>query len=1073
MLHIREESINLTARPGENIRGDVHLEAGGEGAVRGEVYSDHVRILVERERFSGHRIRLRFAVDISGLSEGDRVAGHFCLATTEGEYQIPVLIRITGDGTDDGAVVSDPEAFVYLCRRDEAKALRAFRNPSFPEIFSGTGKEGACTALWQALRDGREDRYTLEDFCLSAGLKEAVVLSLAGTEKTFYGLRQTEQETIYLRRNTWGAVRVAVRAEGEWLELDRSEYTDEDFVGSECAIRYRVRRRGVGRGLRRGRIILSSGGRELVYSVSASILGEEELRAWSGRWKNKIAALRRYLAGCAAHPEETWELPEGVPAAVMDYMTEIQTRPELQRSASRRLARGEALFERGCRSPWLYLCAWRDIRLKEEALTSLSPFYIQVLWFGTRNGQMTETLSLRAAYLSENEKSWSGVLFRILTEAYERWPSDGILEALVRLILKGKASSDRFFPWFAKAVDRGIRVLRLYEYYLETMPDEMEGILPLSVRKYFLMNHTLPRENAAKLYGSIIRNRQKDPDTFEAYRNEMERFAYEELASGGTGRHDSLLYEAFIRSVPEGEADILADMLSTWEVSTGRDDLTAAIVRHNELSEEMRFPMKKGRAYVRKYAEDAQLVFLTSSGRRTSLGGGWRMMPMLSAPALLGECERAGAGGPGILIRKTGRGEASLRDWILVEGSPRYSEEWRAKARKEILREACAAPEKAPFSASMTREELSLYGKAGKNEFFLVLLKRKLYGRAWEVMRMEGPEGLDPEGTVFLLNRAIRTVEGAKREELIQLGAALFRAGTTDEWILRYLVQYARGSMEEMTAIRDAASERSLDTEPLDERILSRALFTGQRCPKGGEIMRALREAGGGTKLCLRYLELESCAAFDRDEPYDAYTAEEAAEYLAGGGRSYVIRLAFLKYLSEEEVLSAREENLADQILSDMAGRGLMFSFFQKLPRQLLALHHLEDKVFIEYRGETDEKVTLRYALVSDGQDAGERDFQQEEMPLLFRNVYSRVFTLFYGEALTYEIRTGSDGDAGAPVRRTVMSPFADLSGQSAYQRINRILFETEKGRREEAAALFRDLRVVQETARRLFVLEE
>ena len=1071
MLRIREESINLTARPGENVRGDVHLEADGEKAVRGEIYSDHVRILVERERFSGQRIRLRFGVDVSGLMEGDRISGHLCLATTEGEFQIPIQIRITEGGQEEEIPVRTPEEFAVLARRDQGRALRVFRSGSFLRILKGTEKEASLTALRKALIDGQEDRYTLEDFLVSAGLKEAVVLSLDGTEKSFYSLRQTEQETILLRRNTWGSFSVSARAEGEWLELDRNEYTDEDFVGSECVIRYRVRKSRVGSTARHGRIVLAYAGRELEYRVTASILGEDELRERSAVRRRAIASIRRAVAGRLSGDGND-RIPAEIPAAVREYLQAVRTRPELVRSASRRLAKGEALFQSGCTSPYLYAEAWRDLEKKEECLTSLSPFFIQVLWFGTRVGRMTETLALRAAYLSGNEKSWSGVLYRILAAAYEKWPSDGILEAVVRLILKGSASSEQYFPWFAKAVDRQIRILRLYEYYIETMPDEMDQILPLSVRKYFLMNHTLPGEMTARLYGCVIRNRQKDPDTFEAYRSEMERFALTELRHGGTGRNDSLLYENFIHSVPEGDADILADMLCTWEVNTGRPDLTAAIVSHNELAEGMRFPMKRGSALIRRYTEDAQIVFLTADGRRVSLGGSFRMIPMIRGSALLESCGKAGAGGPGILLRKTRRNEASLQEWLLVEGSPRYSGEWRARAREEILRESVKAPEKAPFSASTTREDLALYAKAGRKELFEILLRRKLYGRAWEVMRMGGPEGLDPKGSLFLLNRAIRMVEGARREDLVQISSALFRIGITDEWVLRYLVQYTRGSMEEMTAIRDAAAACSLDTEPLEERILSRAIFTGQVCPKGGEILKNFSESGGRARLVSRYLELESSVSFDRDAPYDACTAEVAADYLAQGGRVPVIRLAYLRYLAGQETLTAREENLADRILAEMTARGYMFSWYQKLPRSLLVLHHLEDKVIIEYRGDPEAKVTLRYALAGEEQDIPEERYSQEEMPLLFRNVFSRVFTLFYGEMLTYEIQAVSGEKTDYLPKRTVMTPFADLNGQSAYQRINRILYEAGAGNAEEAAALFRDLRIAQDTVRRLFVLE-
>ena len=89
------------------------------------------------------------------------------------------------------------------------------------------------------------------------------------------------------------------------------------------------------------------------------------------------------------------------------------------------------MYEAGVRSPLLYAEILRDLRQDDSLVTQLSDCTVQTLLFAVRQDLLTEALALRAAYLSANEKYFSPPLLRILTEAYEKWPLDGILEAIV------------------------------------------------------------------------------------------------------------------------------------------------------------------------------------------------------------------------------------------------------------------------------------------------------------------------------------------------------------------------------------------------------------------------------------------------------------------------------------------------------------------------------------------------------------------------------------------------------------------------------------------------------------------
>ena len=51
MVKITESEIRLETEPGRSIRSALHLEAEDADRVRGELYSDHARIIPELEQF--------------------------------------------------------------------------------------------------------------------------------------------------------------------------------------------------------------------------------------------------------------------------------------------------------------------------------------------------------------------------------------------------------------------------------------------------------------------------------------------------------------------------------------------------------------------------------------------------------------------------------------------------------------------------------------------------------------------------------------------------------------------------------------------------------------------------------------------------------------------------------------------------------------------------------------------------------------------------------------------------------------------------------------------------------------
>ena len=207
----------------------------------------------------------------------------------------------------------------------------------------------------------------------------------------------------------------------------------------------------------------------------------------------------------------------------------------------------EEQFERGCRSPLLYLEAWQCVCEDMSVLHRLSGFWVQVFLYAGRAGLLTEELVMRFAYLSGYEKNFNPSLYRSLAMGYEAFPSDDVLEAVCKYIMKGNPRKPEYFRWFSLAVEQGLRLTRLYEYYIETMDISYQRELPKALLMYFNYNdNTLGDTRKAYLYASVIGHKEKEPKTYENYLENIRDFTRRKLLREKSTK--TMRY--FIRNLP-------------------------------------------------------------------------------------------------------------------------------------------------------------------------------------------------------------------------------------------------------------------------------------------------------------------------------------------------------------------------------------------------------------------------------------------------------------------------------------------------------------------------------------------
>ena len=85
---------------------------------------------------------------------------------------------------------------------------------------------------------------------------------------------------------------------------------------------------------------------------------------------------------------------------------------------------------------------------------------------------------MRLAYLSGYEKDYNESIYQALAKGYEQYSSEDTLEAICKYVMKGNPRKTEYFRWFSLAVENGLRLTRLYEYYVETMDTSRRMEIP-------------------------------------------------------------------------------------------------------------------------------------------------------------------------------------------------------------------------------------------------------------------------------------------------------------------------------------------------------------------------------------------------------------------------------------------------------------------------------------------------------------------------------------------------------------------------------------------------------------------
>lgn len=747
-------------------------------------------------------------------------------------------------------------------------------------------------------------------------------------------------------------------------------------------------------------------------------------------------------------------------------------------------ARYEAVAEQfryGCRSRIMYLEAYQVLKKNPFLMRHLGQYELRLLNFAAKEEVLTAEVIRQTSGLAAHYEGFDQKLYEILAAGYRLYPSSDLVKSICVLLMRGGKKDARYFPWYEKGVESGLRVTGLYEYYMETMENLDMQRMPQVIRMYFAYDTSLDYRRRAAIYRRIIENREEDPQTYRNYRADIEKFALDQLGSGRISEDLAVIYRAFLRRsmITRSMAERLARILCTQEICCDIPEACRIVVHSGYLKEEQNVLLRDKKALVPVYDPGSILMTENADGSRHLAEAVCTLRPVLRDSDMFSWCAELAADFPGLVLnicigclQENLVNRQTVSYYRAACAMPELSDPFRKRLQKEILQYYVSHLRDESLQEFLESIDYMEYVKVDKASLITLLAEEGKCTEAFTLLDACGAEGIELLKLVRICSRMVLELEFGENTMLTALCHCCFECGKYDDKLLRYLLLYYEGPVRKMEQIWRAAMQFDLDTMVLEEKIIMMMLFTRSGTQGSEPVFEAYLERMGRKKLCRAYVNLKCYEYFVKGLPVADSVfqfVEREYQYLTRKGRiedqEEVCRLALLQYYAKAVELKPEQRERASRMLEEFSAKGMRFDFWQRFDAELLQPYQMEGRVFVEYACNPKSRVGLSCRIK--GRDDS---FTKEDVKNYFEGIFVREFTLFSGEVLECYLEEELDGQVIKTDKRVLRAAPSKMDGSTRYAMLDRI----SRAQAEESPELAGELEsylTTERLAREIFTL--
>ncbi len=732
---------------------------------------------------------------------------------------------------------------------------------------------------------------------------------------------------------------------------------------------------------------------------------------------------------------------------------------------SLKLTRIKEQYAGKMRSPLMYYEALNVFNDYPEYLRILNDFELQVLAFGAKHNAISLRFAKQVAQLSMAEKKFNKKLFKVMENIYSIYEENFILESIIQMLIRGNVNDNRYFEWYRLAVEKGIKVTGLYEYFLQTLPEDYDELIPQVILLYFtysdmnehsefIAGRNISSRRLALLYKNVIENKEQIQNIYAVYEKQMELFAIDGVLNGKIDENYSVIYNEFLKpSIINAEiAQNIPDIINTYMVSCDNPYIKEVMVYHKELKEGIVVPVIGKKAYITIYTEDAVVVYVDLFGNRYVGEEYGRVEKLLKMDNLMQLCYDMSVKSQGVLLYfcdkylSYGTGNDNLVNILKsVSKLDGIKERYAALVEKEMVDYYALNYDGDVVDTYLEGVDITNLSKSSQIKIIELAIVRGMYDKAFNMMKVFGYESIEPARVMKCCSKLIAN-EALPDESLTRMVVFAYKKGKYNENTLRYICEHYNATTKEMIEVWKTCNNFDCASRELDERVIAQILFTGECGSFIGKVFDEYCKKGATFKIKKAVMVKKAYDYFVKEMVIDENifvhirkAIEDNSDFID------ICKLAYLKHCSEKLLLNVNDSQMCREIIQNMCAKGKRFNFFRRFSKYFELPEDMLDKFIVEYRTASKTRVFMHY-IVEKG-DHDEKSYTVKEMNEVCQGVYTFEHIMFYGESFKcYISEEGYEGKIVSESKNIFVGEEESIKDDTNYGMLNSMMICREMG---------------------------
>lgn len=735
-------------------------------------------------------------------------------------------------------------------------------------------------------------------------------------------------------------------------------------------------------------------------------------------------------------------------------------------------------FNKGCTSPVMYYEAVMVLNAEPALLRIINSFEIQILNFGAKRGIINDKLVRQIMLLLAKDNNCSPIMLRTLMKIYENNNSDEVLEGICRMLINGNKRDSRYFKWFDRGVQAGVKLAELMESYVYGVANQGYIKLRQPVYMYFGYSTESLGDYQAYLFANVIKNKGSIPEVYKEYRGMMKKYAISNLAGGHINNDLAVIYqEVFTKDYEMSEEleKMVPAIVNAYRISVDNDNIVEVSVNHKETNDSTTTTMKHGRAIVYIYTDEPIIVFTDNKGRKLA-NLKYKMTPMIDIPHLSQAAESLDNKYMEIInvnrcinapTKHKGMSETLIKVWE----NDAITEYYRNNLSTFIVKYCEKNYDAAEMTDFLMKIDADKLCYEDRIKLIEILIKRGYFNQVTPYIIKYGFWSVNKDDLLDYLVATIKNGDFQEDSRVLEMARYLFINDKYSAVTLGYLQKYYSGPTDEMYNMWKACVEVQVTRDVFEERIIVQMIFEG-RCEERlfevfdsyfqREIGRNLRKAYY-TYICYKYF-------VDNKDPDDKFFEYFEQDYKAGIKMSEISKMSYLSFLSKKSELSKEQLENSKSIIYELTELNIVFEYYKKFNKWFKMPYSIMDKTIIDYRTSPKNKVFIMYSIYDEKGELTKS--ATEEMSSVFPGVFAKQLTMFYGEKVSYTIVDRQADNIEHTDEQIISLTDTEIyNDENKFGQINGMLISAKVGREDALEELMKNYEFNKKVSEDLFTL--